>query len=92
MSRAGVSMSPVLGGSGAKTLPAFVIAGAAWDAARNRLLAPGKSFALGQQVTLGGSTATNPSLLSWLQPPDPFCDSSSIFVTGSIDSASEPPQ
>ena len=78
------------GGSGARTLPAFTIAGARWDAERGQLLAHGKSFHVGQRVTRGGSSATNPDMLRWVQAPDPTCDSRSIFVTGMIDAALEP--
>ena len=78
------------GGAGARTMPAFLIAGARWDAERNLLLAHGKSFAPAQRVSLGGSMASDRSLLRWVQPPDPSCDTASIFVTGSIDVAPEP--
>lgn len=72
-------------GLGVKTTPAFLIPGARWDAQKSVLLAHGKSFSSGQRVALGGSTATNPALLTWVQKPDPSCDSSSVFVTGMID-------
>lgn len=70
--------------SGTKNTPAFLIPGATWDAEKSVLLAHGKAFSSGQRVLLGGSTATNPALLSWVQKPDPSCDSSSVWITGSI--------
>lgn len=73
------------GGLGAKTILAFLIPGAKWDAEKSLLLAHGKAFSSGQRVMLGGSTATNPALLTWVQKPDPSCDSSDVYVTGTID-------
>lgn len=78
-------------GTGPRTIPAFLIPGVRWDDKHDRLLAHGKSFAPGQYVRLGGSTASNPELLPWVQAPDPRCDNSaSIFVTGGIDAIPEP--
>lgn len=72
-------------GSGARTTPAFLIPDVGWDAEKGVLLAHGKAFSPGQRVMLGGSMATNPALLAWVQKPDPSCDSSSVWITGSID-------
>lgn len=72
------------GRSGTKTTPAFLIPDATWDAEKSVLLAHGKAFSSGQRVLLGGSTATDLALLPWVQKPDPSCDSSGVWITGSI--------
>lgn len=64
---------------------------ASWDAQRNLLLVGKKSFAPGQWVSLG-RVAGDVDRRDWLQAPDPSCDSSSIFVTGSIEAARERPR
>jgi hypothetical protein len=72
-------------GSSGGTLLAFLIRDARWDAQRQRLVAHGRSFAPGQRVRLGGSSATNRALLKWRQAPDPSCDARGIMVVGSVD-------
>jgi hypothetical protein len=74
-----------------RTLPAFHIAGISWDEATRTLRAHGKTFALGQRVVLGGGETPNPAALAWVQRPDPSCDSSDLFMTGSIDAAKAGP-
>jgi hypothetical protein len=73
------------GGRGGKVHPAFLMPDARWDEEKGVLVAHGRNYRPGQHVRLGGSTATDTSLLRWVQPPDPSCDSSSIFVTGMIE-------
>jgi hypothetical protein len=72
-------------GTSGGALLAFLIRDARWDAQRDRLVAHGKSFAPGQRVRLGGSSATNPALLRWRQPPHPSCTIRGIMVVGSVD-------
>jgi hypothetical protein len=68
-----------------RTLPAFHIAGMSWDEPTRTLRARGKSFALGQRVVLGGGEAADSAALDWVQRPDPTCDSSDLFMTGTIE-------
>ncbi len=70
-----------------RTLPAFHIAGMSWDEPTRTLRARGKAFALGERVVLGGGEAANPAALDWIQRPDPSCDSSDLFMTGTIEHA-----
>ena len=77
------------GASGA-TLLAFSIPGARWDGERGVLVAHDRAFAPGQRVRLGGSSVSNPSLLRWVQPPDPSCDARGMMVVGGIDPLPEP--
>jgi hypothetical protein len=72
-------------GTSGGTLLAFLIADARWDAARERLVAHGKSFASGQRVRLGGSSAGNPASLRWRKAPHPSCDIRGVMVVGSVD-------
>jgi hypothetical protein len=74
-----------------RTLPAFHIAGMSWDEASRTLRVRGKTFALGQRVVLGGGEASNPAALDWVQRPDPSCDSSDLFMTGTIEPAKAGP-
>lgn len=74
-----------------RTLPAFHIAGMRWDEATRTLRVRDKSFALGQRVVLGGGHVPNHPALDWVQPPDPSCDSSDLFMTGTIDPAEAVP-
>ena len=72
-------------GASGKTLLAFLIPDARWDAEGKRLVARGKTFVPGQRVRLGGSSAGNRALLRWRQPPHPSCDARGIMVVGAID-------
>jgi hypothetical protein len=72
-------------GGGPRTHPAFLIRDALWDAEQGVLVAHGRRYRPGQRVRLGGSTASDPRLLRWRQPPDPSCDNASPFVTGMIE-------
>lgn len=72
-------------GSAGGTLLAFLIPDARWDSTRDRLVARGKSFAPGQRVRLGGSSASNAAALRWRQAPDPSCNTRGIMVVGSVD-------
>jgi hypothetical protein len=72
-------------GTSGGTLLAFLIADARWDAARQQLVAHGKSFAPGQRVRLGGSSASDPASLRWRKAPHPSCDMRGVMVVGSID-------
>ncbi|HEX8481386.1 MAG TPA: hypothetical protein VF650_05755 [Allosphingosinicella sp.] len=74
-----------------RTLPAFHIAEISWDEPTRTLRARGKTFALGERVVLGGGETPNPAALAWVQPPDPSCDSSDLFMTGTIDPAKAGP-
>jgi hypothetical protein len=66
--------------------PAWLIEGIRWNEATGRLEAQGKSFAAGDLVVLGGGGAGgDPAKLPWVQPPDPSCDMSELFIAGSID-------
>lgn len=77
-------------GSGPRAHPAFLIRDARWDAQQGVLVAHGRRYRPGQRVRLGGSTAADPRLLRWRQPPDPSCDNASVFVTGMIEPLSDP--
>ncbi len=74
-----------------RTLPAFHIAGMSWDEPTRTLRVRGKTFALGERVVLGGGEAANPAALDWAQRPDPSCDSSDLFMTGTIEPAKARP-
>jgi hypothetical protein len=73
-----------------RTLPAFHIAGMSWDEPTRTLRVRDKRFAPGQRVVLGGGQVSNPAALDWVQRPDPSCDSSDLFMTGTIDPARAP--
>ncbi|HEX8512974.1 MAG TPA: hypothetical protein VF688_07685 [Allosphingosinicella sp.] len=74
-----------------RTLPAFHIAGMNWDEPTRTLRVRGRTFALGQRVVLGGGEAADPAALDWVQRPDPTCDSSDLFMTGTIEPAKAGP-
>ncbi len=74
-----------------RTLPAFHIAGMSWDEPTRTLRVRGKSFALGERVVLGGGETPDPAALDWVQRPDPTCDSSDLFMTGTIEPAEAGP-
>lgn len=74
-----------------RTLPAFHIADISWDEPTRTLRVRGKTFALGQRVVLGGGEPANPATLDWVQRPDPSCDSSDLFMAGTIDPAKAEP-
>lgn len=75
-----------------RTLPAFHIAGISWDEPSRTLRVRGKTFALGERVVLGGGETPDPAALDWVQRPDPSCDSSDLFMTGTIDPAKAEPR
>jgi hypothetical protein len=70
-----------------KTLPAFALEGVRWDSRTKTLQVRDTAFAPGERIILGGGEPANPASLSWVQRPDPSCDSSDLFVVGTIDSA-----
>lgn len=73
-----------------RTLPAFSFEEVQWDERTRTLRARGSVFALGEKILFGGSTATNPALLEWREPPDPACDVSDVFVVGAVNHAAGP--
>ena len=79
----------IVGTDGAKhrTLPAFHIDSIRWDAATRTLRTASAVIAEGQRVFLGGGEVPSRSTLKWVQPPDPSCDASNLFVTGTIEPA-----
>jgi hypothetical protein len=68
-----------------RTLPAFALADVRWDERTQSLRVGNRNFAQDQRVVLGGGEPSNHSALKWLQRPDPSCDSSDLFVVGTID-------
>jgi hypothetical protein len=77
------------GEKASRTLPAFHIAGLRWDPATRKLHAGRATLLLGQRVILGGGEPADPGKLDWVQAPDPSCDTSHLFMAGSIAAAEE---
>lgn len=74
-----------------RTLPAFSFSDISWDDATGALRARGADFADGQRVLLTGGTPPQSDRLRWVQPPDPSCDASDLFVVGAIDRVRDEP-
>lgn len=70
--------------NGRRMLLAFMTSKTRWDG--DVLRVGDRSFPPGRTVSLGGSEYTGPrSALPWVAPPDPSCDATHIWLTGSID-------
>ncbi len=67
------------------SLLAFGMPEVRWDGAARRLHVYDRSFAPGDLVVVGGSHAHDPARLPWRQRPDPSCDTSQVWVTGTMD-------
>jgi hypothetical protein len=78
------------GGVGARTMPAFTVP-VSWDAGDNVLVAGPHRMRPGDRVAVGGSPASDPRLLTWVQAPDPSCNKTHVVVSNSIEPAAENP-
>jgi hypothetical protein len=68
-----------------RTLPLFAIEGIRWIASEKKLEAGGRSYRLGQTVTLTGNPADAlPSELTWVQAPDTRCNAQRVFIASAI--------
>ncbi|HEX8261645.1 MAG TPA: hypothetical protein VF547_02100 [Allosphingosinicella sp.] len=70
---------------GSRILPAFQIAGLAWNPSAGAMEWRGRAFRPGDPVQLGGAFERGSSTaLPWRQAPAPECDASRIFAAWSI--------
>jgi hypothetical protein len=74
-----------------RTLPAFHLVDLRWSEATRTLHAGASALKEGQHVILGGGEVADSSALRWLQPPDPSCDASRLFMAGQIEPAPQQP-
>lgn len=72
-----------------RTLPAFHVPDIRWDPGTQTLRVGRRVYSNGQRVVLGGGYPPAPERLEWVQRPDPSCDASDLFVTGSIEAAKD---